>query len=92
MTNIWCAFFCVKYLRLTFECKLECATMPKIEWFKDDVAITSSDYVTSFSDMVATLTIEEVFADDSAKYTCKASSADGSADTTAQLRVRGNLL
>ena len=77
--------------RLTLECKLECATLPTIEWLKDDVPITSSDYLTSFQDMVATLTIEEVFSDDSAKYTCKATSVDGTAETTAQLKVRGIL-
>lgn len=74
---------------MTLECKVECATVPTILWYKDDVEITSHDYITSFKDMVATLTIEETFSDDSAKYTCKATSVDGSSDTSAQLKVRG---
>ena len=75
--------------RFTFECKVECETLPKIEWFKDDMPLNSPDYQTTFVKGTATLTIEETFSEDTAKYTCKATTPDGSVDTTATLRVRG---
>ncbi len=82
------SFFTHTY-RFTFECKVECETTPKIEWFKDDMPLSSPDYQTTFSKGTATLTIEETFSEDTAKYTCKASTADGSAETSAVLRVKG---
>ena len=75
--------------RFTFECKLECEGNPKIEWFKDDMALSSPDYQTSYKDGNCKLTIEETFSEDTAKYTCKASTGLGMAETEAYLRVRG---
>lgn len=84
---------------------MECATVPKLEWSKDGVAVRfgnnfvclflfdliffSSDYVKSFENGIATLTIEETFADDSAKYSCKATTEAGEAETAATLQVKG---
>ena len=53
--------------------------------------LTSPDYLTDFKDGVCTLTIEETFAEDSAKYTCKATTDAGTAETTSQFKVRGEL-
>ena len=66
--------------------------MPKIEWFKDDMPLNSPDYQTSFVKGTATLTIEETFSEDTAKYTCRATTPEGSVDTTATLRVKGQCL
>jgi titin len=79
--------------RFTFECRLQCDTAsPRIEWFKDDMPLTSPDYLTAYRDGVCTLTIDETFAEDSAKYTCKASTNAGTAETTSQFKVRGTQL
>lgn len=50
------------------------------------------DYQTKFDERDGTccLTIDETFADDSARFTCQASNVAGIAETTAFLRVQGN--
>ena len=75
--------------RFTFECKLECEGTPKVEWFKDDLPLTSPDYQTGYKGGTCTLTIEETFSEDTAKYTCRATTPAGHVDTTAFLKVRG---
>ena len=82
--------YLVLYLcRFTFECKLECDCEPKITWFKDDLALASPDYERSYSGGFARLTIEETFSEDTARYTCKATTDGGEAQTSAQLVVKG---
>jgi hypothetical protein len=57
------------------------------------MAITNNpDYQTTFDERDGTccLTIDETFADDSARFTCQASNLAGFAQTTAVLRVQGN--
>ena len=59
------------------------------------MAITNNpDYQTTFDERDGTccLTIEETFADDSARFTCQASNLAGFAQTTAVLRVQGILM
>ena len=51
--------------------------------------LNSPDYQTSFVKGTATLTIEETFSEDTAKYTCRATTPEGSVNTTATLRVKG---
>lgn len=46
------------------------------------------DYHTTFDQGICTLTIEETFAEDSARYTCKAINAAGSAETGGFLSVK----
>lgn len=68
---------------------------PSISWLKDGMAITNNpDYQTTFDERDGTccLTIEETFADDSARFTCQASNLAGFAQTTAVLRVQGILM
>jgi len=48
------------------------------------------DYVTSQENGVCTLTIEETFTEDSAKFTCRAINSAGKAETSATLSVNGN--
>lgn len=51
------------------------------------------DYHTTFdeNDGTCCLTIDETFADDSARFTCQASNMAGFAQTTAVLKVQGEL-
>ena len=80
-------------LRFTFECRLPSDTpKPKIEWFKDDMPLTSPDYQTSYHNGIVTLTIEETFSEDTAIYTCKATTDVGTIETSATLTVRGQFI
>lgn len=66
---------------------------PSILWLKDGMAIANNpDYQTKFDERDGTccLTIDETFADDSARFTCQASNVAGIAETTAFLRVQGD--
>ena len=75
--------------RFTFECRLECEGIPRIEWFKDGMPLTSPDYHTSYRDGLCTLTIDEVFSEDTARYACRAITSVGSDETVGSLRVKG---
>jgi titin len=80
----------VRRHRFTFECRLECDTKsPVIEWFKDGQPITNPDYKQIYRDGLCQLVVEKTFPDDSAKYTCKATTDAGVTDTSAALKVRG---
>jgi hypothetical protein len=64
--------------------------MPEVTWFKDCIAIQNNpDYQTTFDQGICTLTIEETFTEDSAKFICKAINAAGTAETNATLSVKG---
>lgn len=58
-----------------------------VEWFKDDLPINSPDYLTKVEGSRATLTIEETFSEDSARYTCRVTAAGGVAESSGCLRV-----
>lgn len=63
--------------------------LPVVTWQKDGISIqNNSDYQTTFGQGLCTLTIEETFAEDSARYTCKAINAAGTAETGAVLSVK----
>lgn len=63
--------------------------MPVVTWHKDGMSIQNNpDYQTTFDQGVCTLSIEETFAEDSARYTCKAINAAGTAETGAVLSVK----
>jgi membrane protein involved in colicin uptake len=75
--------------RFTFLCHVTGTPVPVVTWFKDGISIQNNpDYLTTFDQGLCTLTIEETFAEDSAKYTCKAINAAGSAETSASLSVK----
>lgn len=81
--------------RLTFECRIHACPEPEVVWYKDGISILNNpDYQTSFDAVTGscTLTIEETFAEDSAKYTCKAFNYLGLAETSAILTVKGTVL
>lgn len=74
----------------SFECRLIGQPTPEIVWYKDGISILNNpDYVTTYTDGICTLKIEETFAEDSAKYTCRAFNICGSVETSATLTVIG---
>ncbi|OAD58515.1 Muscle M-line assembly protein unc-89 [Eufriesea mexicana] len=75
--------------KFTFQCNLIGQPTPEIVWFKDGISILNNpDYLTTYVHGICTLTIEETFAEDSAKYTCRAFNIAGSAETSATLTVK----
>lgn len=75
--------------KFTFICRVVGTPLPVVTWFKDGISIQNNpDYQTTFDQGLCSLTIEETFAEDSAKYTCKAINAAGSAETNASLSVK----
>ncbi|XP_073838143.1 zormin isoform X5 [Musca autumnalis] len=77
--------------KFTFECEVTGSPEPSIEWYKDGILIQNNpDYKTSFDKGMCRLVIEETFAADSARFTCRASNLVGNATTSANLSVREN--
>ncbi|XP_033210464.1 titin isoform X2 [Belonocnema kinseyi] len=75
--------------KLTFECHLIGSPEPEVYWYKDGISIINNpDYFTSYKEGICTLTIEETFTEDSARFTCKASNDLGLAETEAILTVK----
>ncbi|CAD1476295.1 unnamed protein product, partial [Heterotrigona itama] len=75
--------------KFTFQCNLVGQPAPEVVWYKDGISILNNpDYLTTYIHGVCTLTIEETFAEDSAKYTCRAFNIAGSAETSATLTVK----
>ena len=76
-------------IRFTFECRFFSEEVPRITWYKDNIVLDSPDYETQYLNGLATLTIEETFSEDTARYSCRASNFAGHAETSAFLNVRG---
>ncbi|KAL6255449.1 hypothetical protein P5V15_013784 [Pogonomyrmex californicus] len=73
----------------SFECHLIGQPIPEIVWYKDGISILNNpDYLTTYINGICTLKIEETFAEDSAKYTCRAFNILGSVETSATLTVK----
>lgn len=63
---------------------------PEITWLKEGLSIENNpDYKTSFENGVCSLTIEEVFVEDSATFVCRAVNEAGTTDSIATLSVTG---
>lgn len=79
--------------KFSFECHLIGQPIPEVVWYKDGISILNNpDYLTTYINGICTLKIEETFAEDSAKYTCRAFNIHGSVETSATLTVKGNLI
>lgn len=82
--------------RFIFECKLEHGKpKPEIIWYKDGISILNNpDYLTSYNEETGqcVLNIEETFAEDSARFICKAFNTAGVAETGATLTIKGKFL
>ncbi|KAH8272384.1 hypothetical protein KR018_001100 [Drosophila ironensis] len=79
--------------QFVFECEVTGTPEPTIEWFKDGISISiqsNSDYKTTFEKGICRLLIEETFAADSARFSCRACNLVGTCDTSATLSVREN--
>lgn len=75
--------------KFTFVCQVAGTPLPVVTWYKDGISIQNNpDYQTTFEQGLCSLTIEETFAEDSARYTCRAINAVGSAETHAALSVK----
>ncbi|XP_067120871.1 titin [Centruroides vittatus] len=75
--------------KVTFLCHVDGHPPPFIEWLKDGLQVHNNpDYQTKYENGLCTLTIEETFAEDSAKYICRATNSVGRAETQGQLTVR----
>uniref|UniRef100_A0A0L8G5K6 Ig-like domain-containing protein n=1 Tax=Octopus bimaculoides TaxID=37653 RepID=A0A0L8G5K6_OCTBM len=74
--------------KFIFECHIESDEIPEVKWFKDNLPLTSPDYETRFENGVATLTIEETFSEDTARYTCRVTNQAGTAESSAHLNVK----
>lgn len=75
--------------RFTFQCKVTGNPEPNVEWFKDGLSLYNNpDYRQTITNGECTLTIEDPFAEDSARFTCKATNSVGASDTTALLTVQ----
>lgn len=75
--------------KFTFICRVTGNPAPSVTWFKDGISIQSNpDYQTTYDSGLCTLTIEETFTEDSARYTCTAVNKAGSAETNATLSVK----
>ncbi|XP_046754019.1 uncharacterized protein LOC124416756 isoform X6 [Diprion similis] len=71
------------------ECTVEGNPLPTVQWFKNESNIDNSpDYVITYNNGEAVLRFEEVFLEDQATYTCKATNQVGHASTSASLSVK----
>ncbi|XP_048515729.1 titin isoform X3 [Athalia rosae] len=73
----------------SLECTVEGNPLPTVQWFKNESNIDNSpDYVITYNNGEAVLKFEEVFVEDQATYTCKATNQVGQASTSASLCVK----
>jgi Immunoglobulin I-set domain len=71
-----------------FKCVVEGNPLPNVQWFKNEVCVdNSSDYNITFNNGEAKFGLDEVFLEDQATYTCKASNVAGTTECSASLSV-----
>ena len=75
--------------RVVFECHIESEITFEVRWFKDSLPLNSPDYETRCDAHKASLTIEETFSEDTARYTVRVTNAAGEAESSAYLHVKG---
>lgn len=74
--------------KFRFECHVIGNPAPSIEWAKDGISIDRyPDYVPRNENGLCTLSIAEVFAEDSACFMCRAKNPLGTSETSARLSV-----
>jgi len=81
------------FAREGYSHKLECIVkgnpLPTVQWYKNNINIDNSpDYIITFNNGEAVLKFDEVFLEDKALYTCKATNQWGQLSTTAFLDVK----
>ena len=75
--------------RLTLACQANKATK-EIQWTKDGVPVNTRAKIYPFGNN-STLVIENVLTSDSGKYSCKAVNKAGSASSSVDITVTGNM-
>ena len=78
------------YSDATLECEAESPDGVEYEWYRNTEPLTTRDRHT-FSNEQKTLTIIDLEVEDTAMYQCVAKNDFGSAYSTGQLNVRGNM-
>ena len=76
---------------MIFEVHIESEITVEVKWFKDNLPLNSPDYETRHEGNVASLTIEETFSEDTARYTIRVSNMYGEVESSAYLHVKGKL-
>ena len=67
---------------------MDCDTKdPQIDWFKDGREVARDRQ--RYADGLCQLVLDATCPDDTAKYTCRATTDAGTTDTSATLRVKG---
>lgn len=75
--------------KIILQCMAKGYPDPFVEWFKDGMSIQHNpDYHRKYENGLCTLSIEETFAEDSARFICKASNCVGATETTCMLTVK----
>ena len=78
---------------VTLRCRIKGTPMPTVAWFRQSTQIPATEeFKIAIDGDVATLTIEEVYPEDSGKYTCVAKNQAGTSSTSAELLVEGRCL
>lgn len=78
---------------VTLRCRIKGTPMPTVAWFRQSTQIPATEEFKIATDGdIATLTIEEVYPEDSGKYTCVAKNQAGTSSTSAELLVEGRCL
>ena len=79
--------------RVTFEGVVKGKPEPTIKWFKGGSQINdSADFQITYREGRVILTIPEVFEQDAGKFVCNAENTGGSADSSAELIVKGECI
>uniref|UniRef100_UPI00358F2F78 titin-like n=1 Tax=Myxine glutinosa TaxID=7769 RepID=UPI00358F2F78 len=75
--------------RVSLECWLQGSPEPTVQWFRDEFPINNSaDFQVRLEKGLASLTIAEVFPEDSGHFSCVASNTAGHARSTCFLKVQ----
>ncbi|XP_014664077.1 PREDICTED: palladin-like [Priapulus caudatus] len=75
--------------RVVLECQVTGHPTPEITWARESITIKSSpDFQITYNNGVCTLTIPNIFPEDTGRYTCTATNASGSKTTSAFLSVQ----
>ena len=74
----------------TLVCRISGTPTPDLAWFRQSTPIPATEeFKMEYDGDIAVLTIEEVYPEDSGKYTCVAKNEAGTASTSAELLVEG---
>ena len=74
--------------RLELKVNVKGDPLPQVTWTKDGKALASNDVMeVKYKNEIALLTINEIYPEDAGKYTCKATNAKGSVETSSTIKI-----